>query len=292
MTRVWRGRRRLTQIVGINRRNVELVYAHNRRRDYPLVDDKIRCKELLQAQDVPVAPTVAICQGLYSVSGVASTLAERGDFVVKPASGSGGEGILVARQRVEGGWATAKGAVISDFDLRQHLANVVFGAFSKQIEDRALVEERIRPHAFFHELYGGGVCDIRLLLLGGRCLMAMVRVPTRRSGGRANLHQGGIGVAVDLDSGMTTRALYRRSTVTDHPENGVALVGRQVPGWSDIVDVARRASECVPLGFLGVDVVVDASHGPMVLELNARPGLEIQNVNGQALGPIVDRELR
>ena len=38
---LWRGRHRLHDIVGINRRNVELVYAYNRRKDYPLVDDKI-----------------------------------------------------------------------------------------------------------------------------------------------------------------------------------------------------------------------------------------------------------
>jgi predicted ATP-grasp superfamily ATP-dependent carboligase len=32
------------------------------------------------------------------------------------------------------------------------------------------------------------------------------------------------------------------------------------------------------LGYVGVDIVLDVS-GPMVLEVNKRPGLEIQNTN-------------
>ena len=277
----------LHDVVGINRRNVELVYAHNSRRDFPLVDDKIVCKTILEASGVPVTPTIATCDGLYAVSTVAHTLCDRGDFVVKPASGSGGDGILVVGERTGAGWRTVGGGEVSEEGLRQHLANTVFGAFSKQLEDRALIEERISPHPFYRELYAGGVCDIRVLILCGSCLMAMVRIPTTRSRGRANLHQGGIGVAVDLASGRTTRALSRSSALREHPETGVALVDRYLPLWPEVVEVAQRAAASVPLGFLGVDIVVDELRGPVVLELNARPGLEIQNVNGRPLGPLV-----
>lgn len=287
-TRAWRGRRRLKNVVGINRRNVELVYAYNKRRDYPLVDNKIRTKEVMEAEGIPVAPTLHICEGLFAIPKVAKALRGRGNFVIKPASGSGGDGILVTGEKTESGWLTTKGAEISDADIRQHLANTVFGAFSKQLEDQALVEERIVSHSFFDELFNSAVSDIRLLFLRGRCLMAMVRVPTKRSGGRANLHQGGIGVAVDLETGRTTRALSRSKLVTHHPESGTELVDRQLPRWHETLDVGRRAAKAVPLGYLGVDIVVDESHGPLVLELNARPGLEIQNVNGRALGPVVE----
>jgi predicted ATP-grasp superfamily ATP-dependent carboligase len=33
------------------------------------------------------------------------------------------------------------------------------------------------------------------------------------------------------------------------------------------------------LGYLGVDIVLDRDKGPMLLELNARPGISIQNAN-------------
>jgi alpha-L-glutamate ligase-like protein len=288
---VWRGRDKLPDVVGINRRNVELVYAYNKRKDYPLVDDKIVCKALMEANGVPVAPTVAVCEGLFDIPRVMNILRERDNFVIKPANGSGGDGIVVTGARTATGWLTAKGRDMSEDEAVNHFANIVFGAYSKQLDDRAFVEERIVPHPLFHEFYSGGVSDIRLIFLKGKCLISMVRIPTKMSGGRANLHQGGIGVAVDIETGMTTRAVFKGTSVVNHPETGKPLVGRQLPDWEGIHDVARRAAACVPLGYVGVDVVVDVERGPLILELNARPGLEIQNINGFPMGPIVDAAL-
>jgi D-alanine-D-alanine ligase-like ATP-grasp enzyme len=41
---------------------------------------------------------------------------------------------------------------------------------------------------------------------------------------------------------------------------------------------------------MGVDFAIDAHHGPLVLELNARPGLEIQNVTGIGLRALLESE--
>jgi alpha-L-glutamate ligase-like protein len=284
---LWRGRSRLDDLVGINRRNVDLVYGNNLRRDYPLVDDKIACKEALEAAGVPVAPTLAICDGLYDVDRVVELLSARGSFVVKPASSSGGEGIVVLAERARGGWWTAGGRFYREDDLREHLANIVFGTFSKGMEDCALVEERIVQHPVLAEIYPRGLSDIRLLLLRGTLLMSMIRIPTERSGARANLHQGGVGVAIDIETGVTTRAVLRGEPITTHPDTGAPLIGVVMPNWGDVVSIGARAAATVPLGYLGIDVVLDAEHGPLVLEMNARPGLEIQNVNGRLLGELV-----
>jgi glutathione synthase/RimK-type ligase-like ATP-grasp enzyme len=37
------------------------------------------------------------------------------------------------------------------------------------------------------------------------------------------------------------------------------------------------------LGYLGVDMVIDRERGPLLLELNARPGLQIQVANQAGL---------
>lgn len=285
-----RARERLAPVFGMNRRNVELVYAHNDRRHYPLADDKILCKELLQKIGVPVAPTVAIGRGLFEVDSVLTTLRDRVGFVVKPASGSGGDGIVVIGERTKDGWRTAKGRDIPVHELRQHLANITFGTFSKGLEDRILIEERIIPHALYDAFWPNGVCDLRIIVLRGKPLLSMVRVPTRRSGGRANLHQGGIGVAVDLREGITYRALSQGQLVDTHPESGEPLLGRRLPGWDACVDVALGAASAVPLGYLGVDIAVDHRWGPVILEINARPGLEIQNICGRTLGEALARE--
>ncbi len=280
---------RARSIFGINRRNVELIYPNNDRRDYPLADDKCRCKGLLEAAGVSVSPTIAICRGLFEVDRVTTELQQRDDFVVKPANGSGGDGIMVLGTRdASGRWATPKGRAVALDELRYHIANITFGAFSKQLEDHALIEERIVPHEFYDELWSDGVCDLRIITLATVPLLAMVRVPTRRSAGRANLHQGGIGVAVSLEDGTTTRAYWKGSAITTHPETGAALIGRQLPRWRECLQVARAAARAVPLGYLGVDLAVDRARGPLVLELNVRPGLEIQNVCATTLGTALD----
>ncbi len=285
---LWTLREAATDVVGINRRNVELVYGHNLRRDYPLVDDKLVCKDLLVANDVPVPPTVCTVHGLFAIDGALDQLRHRGDFVVKPANGSGGDGILVVGARDGDGWRISRGRTLDEDDLRDHLASTVFGAWSRQLEDRAIVEERVVQHALLRELYDGGVSDIRLLMLQGRCVMAMVRLPTEATGGRANLHQGGVGAAIDLATGTLFRALQKGREVSSHPDSGAPIVGRQLPWWQETLAIGRRAAASVPLGFLGIDVVLDAERGPLVLEMNARPGLEIQNVNGRPLGQVLE----
>jgi alpha-L-glutamate ligase-like protein len=276
-------------VVGINRRNVELVYAHNARRDYPIADDKLLTKEVLVRAGVPVSETLVVCRGLFEIAPTLEALASEEDFVVKPASASGGAGILVCGSRVHDGmWRSPNGAAIGRDKLHKRLADIVFGAFSKQMEDKAFVERRIRPHAQYSALYADGLCDVRVLVLEGVPVMAMVRVPTRRANGRANLHQGGIGLGVDLETGRTVTAVSRGRPLEVHPETGAPLLGIELPAWAATVRVARRAAEAVPLGYLGVDVVVDEVRGPLILEINARPGLEIQNVHGRGLARFIE----
>lgn len=274
-------------VFGINRRNLTLVYPNNERRHYPYADDKLLAKDVFRERGVPVPETLAVCEGLFAVPGVVEALRGRSRFVVKPANGSGGEGILVVGEwdPAREVWRKAGGEEIGPRRLARHLADVVFGVHSNQLEDRAFVEVRVEPHPLFAGLWSDGLCDVRVIVLRGRPIMSMIRVPTRESGGRANLHQGGLGIAVDLATGRTFRAVHRGRTVERHPETGAPLLGLEVPGWPSVLDAARRAALSVPLGYVGVDVVVDRERGPLVLEINARPGLEIQNVNGRGLGP-------
>ncbi len=277
-------------VYGINRRNLALVYPNNARHDYPYADDKLLAKERFRAHGVPTPETLAICDTLFSVPAVVESLRGRSRFVVKPSNGSGGGGIVVvgewvpARER----WTRAGGGETTPLQLARHLADVVFGAHSNQLEDRAFVEERVEPHPLFAGLWADGLCDVRVIVLRGRPVMSMIRVPTAESGGRANLHQGGLGIAVDLATGRTHRAVHHGRAVERHPESGAPLLGLELPRWPEVLDAAGRAALSVPLGYLGVDVVVDRTRGPLVLEINARPGLEIQNVNGRGLGPALE----
>jgi alpha-L-glutamate ligase-like protein len=239
---------------------------------------------------VGLAKTLVVCDGLYAIPQTLATLRTLEHFVVKPANASGGAGIIVVGERASDGvWKKAGGTgQVTIDEIRYRLGEIVFGAFSGDLDDRAFVEERIFPHQVFQDFWGGGLCDVRVITLDALPFLAMVRVPTFESDGRANLHQGGIGLAVDIDTGLTTRAYYRGRAITHHPEGGGLLLGVQLPDWQGILDTARRAARSVRLGYLGVDVVVDQVRGPMVLEVNARPGLEIQNVHARGLAEALE----
>lgn len=272
-------------VLGINRRNVELVLRENPARRLKFADDKLAAKELLERHAVPVAQTLAVCDGPYAIASALSKLEQEQNFVIKPACGGMGRGILVVRERLsEGHFRLAGGGEASLDDLGRHMADTVFGTYSDRLEDRAFVERRIEAHPALAAFWSDGLCDFRVLVLRGRALLAMLRVPTSTSGGRANLHCGGVGLAVDLERGVTTRAVINGTPVQNHPDSGAPLVDVVMPHWQELVDVALRAARAVPLGYLGVDVVLDRDKGPLVLEVNARPGLEIQNVHGLGLG--------
>ncbi|MGH7818664.1 MAG: sugar-transfer associated ATP-grasp domain-containing protein, partial [Candidatus Binatia bacterium] len=155
-------------------------------------------------------------------------------------------------------------------------------------QDEALLEYRVRSDPAIGAMSFGGVADVRILVFLGVPLMAMLRLPTRRSDGRANLHMGGIGVGVDLVSGRTVRATGPDGEVDRHPDLGVPLVGVELPSWQAILEIATRCYDALGLGYFGADVVLDAEHGPMVLEVNGRPGLSIQLANDRGLRTLLD----
>lgn len=277
------------QVLGINARNLHYVHGLNPRHCFPMADDKIRAKEILAAAGVPVPVTLAVLGNLAEVRAARGMLASAGQFAVKPARGRQGTGIVVVTG-VEGDrYRSAGGELFSWDDLRSAMGDILFGAHSFGRQDRVLVEDRIQGHAALGDLGTAGLPDIRVILLRGVPVMAMMRVPTVTSRGRANLHQGAIGIAVRLRDGAATGAVMRGSPMERHPDTGAPLGGFMVPLWEEVIDTARRAAAAFPLPYLGVDVVVADPVGPLVMEVNARPGLEIQNVNGRGLRRRLER---
>ena len=277
---------RAQHVLGVNARNRLLVRQYNQRKHYPLADDKIRAKELLLAAGVPVPRTLAEFSSLIEALRAAETLQAHAEFVVKPANGRGGNGILVLVGRTSGGWLDHGGRLHTPRAVTQHISNIIFGNYAHGLSDRALVEERLVQAPLVGTQLLPGLPDIRVITLRGVPLLSMLRLPTQRSHGKANLHQGAIGVGVDLDTGRTTYATFRGRPVERHPDTDAPLVGQLLPRWPDVLDVASRAARAFPLGYLGIDVALDARRGPVVLEANVRPGLEIQNANLQGLRAI------
>src|SRR5947209_3653759 len=273
-------------ILGMNRRNAECILDHNPRSRFPIVDDKLRMHELCRGIGVPTPEVYAELSSYSMLRRLPQLLAGHDDFVIKPNRGSAGRGVFVVIGRDGPDYLRHNGERVGSDALRQHLSDILSGMYSLGGQvDKAIVQQRIRLHPAFAAVSYKGIPDVRVVLYRNEPAMAMLRLPTRESNGRANLHQGGIGTGVDLSSGITHHAVQRNRFIDCHPDTGRPVVGMRVPFWGEVLDMSRRVAEAVGLGYIGVDIVVDVDQGPLLLEANARPGLAIQIANGRGLLP-------
>ena len=271
-------------VLGLNCRNAEYTLKHNPRRLYPLVDDKVLCKRRLQERGLAVPALIALVEFNRQASHLDDLLGDCTEFVIKPAHGRGGDGILVISDRRADYFLDTDGKLVMPEDLAHHLTNVIGGLYSLGGQpDVAMIESLVHFDPLFSSLTYHGVPDIRVIVYRGYPVMAMTRLPTRMSYGKANLHQGAIGAGIELGTGVTFGGVSGNSLVATHPDTGHAIAGFEVPHWGRILSMAAHCYEAVELGYLGVDIVLDRDLGPLILELNARPGLNIQLANRRGL---------
>jgi alpha-L-glutamate ligase-like protein len=188
---------------------------------------------------------------------------------------------------------TQSGRVITQAEFDYHLSTILAGVYSLEgLEDKAMIEALIHADPVFHEVAYQGVPDERVVVYRGVPVMAMVRLPTKASDGKANLHKGAIGVGIQLDRGLTMSGVHHTNLITRHPDTGNPLKNIQIPYWEKILLMAARVTEMTGLTYIGADFVLDRELGPVLLELNARPGLAIQLANQGGLRrrlEIIDR---
>ncbi len=271
-------------VVGINQRNADFVLPFNDRERYPLVDDKLRTKTLALEHGIAAPELYALIESNHQVSSLRSRIGDIQSFVIKPAGGSGGQGILVFTAATKDRFRTIHGPMLPLEQLEHHVLNILTGMFSLGGQpDKAIIEYRVESDPVFEPVSYRGVPDVRIILFLGVPIMAMLRLPTSTSEGKANLHQGAIGAGVSMRDGKTTTAVSGGVIVSEHPDTGHSIIGLQIPHWERLLDIAVQCSDLAQLGYIGVDLVIDKDKGPLLLEMNARPGLAIQLANRSGL---------
>ena len=289
MSRAAAGWLRDAGVLGMNRRNAEYIMRHNPRFAFPLVDDKLLTKRLAVEYGVPTPELLHVIAHHGDIAGFEKALEGRTEFVVKPARGSGGSGITLIVDRTNQGFVKHNGDVVSLEGLAYTLSDILSGIYSLEgREDRAIVETLVHPDPVFASVTYQGVPDIRIVVYRGVPVMAMTRLPTRKSDGKANLHRGAIGAGIDIGNGRTMAAVHESRVVSRHPDTGNRVEGITVPFWEAMLLVAAKAHDMTGMGYLGVDMVLDRDKGPVLLELNARPGLQIQIANQGGLRTRLD----
>ena len=273
-------------IMGMNQRNCLYISRYNPRNLYPLVDNKLLTKKIAQKSGVTVPKLIGFIRHQYEVRNFETLVKSRASFCIKPAHGSGGKGILVIVDSHDGSYIKPNGDALSVSDIERHITNILAGLFSLGGKpDIVLIEELIHFDNVFENYTYEGVPDTRVILLKGYPVMCMMRLSTAASDGKANRHQGAVGVGIDVRTGRAVRAVQYGRPIENHPDTGNKLLDLKVPQWIKVLTLASSCYEMSGLGYIGCDIVLDKDKGPMLLELNARPGLAIQIANAAGLLP-------
>lgn len=272
---------RSSHILGLNARTQIYSYNYNKAKDKRKAGSKLVTKSTLAKENVPIPGLLAKFKKPIDIIRFDWNILP-GAFALKPNRGLGGEGIIVVKKKGKnpGTWITTQRKLVGVEDLKLQVQDILEGAYSMgNVPDVAFIEEFVGRHKAFRRYAFRGTPDIRVIVFNKVPVLAMLRLPTRESGGRANLHQGAIGVGIDIATGITTKALWHNRYIKFKPESKRKLHGIKIPNWNSILEIAVRCQEVTGLGYLGVDIVLHPSKGPMVMELNSQPGLSIQLVN-------------
>ncbi|MBQ8784897.1 MAG: alpha-L-glutamate ligase-like protein [Alphaproteobacteria bacterium] len=276
-------------VLGMNARNYDIIAKSNKRRLYPLVDDKVQTKKLANEVGINTPRLIGVIDVQNEVDKFLDLVKDYKEFVVKPAHGSGGKGVLVIKQYDAENFVTASEKVLTYNEVYQHISNILSGLYSLGGKyDIALIEEMVHFSNQFQDFSYQGIPDVRVIVYQGFPALAMMRLATKESGGRANLHQGAVGVGIDVKTGCAISAVSHNLPIAIHPDTKADLMELKVPFWREHLEIAVKGYEMTGLGYLGADIVLDKFRGPMMLELNARPGLAIQIANNRGLRNILE----
>lgn len=274
----------------MNARNFLYIRRYNTQAAKKIADDKLLMKNVLIQNGIKSPNLITIFYDRDSIKNFDWSILPSRGFVIKPARGYAGAGILPVKKWEENLATTANSQTYTIKQLESHILDILEGAYSlKFLPDNAFIEERLHPHPFFKKLTGFGIPDIRVIVFNRIPVMAMMRLSTEESHGKANLHQGAIGFGIDIRTGITTHAILYDQAINIIPNTKIKTRGIKIPNWEEVLLLAAKTQEMTGLGYAGIDIVFDGKEGPMVLEVNARPGLSIQNANRASLRSRLER---
>ncbi len=272
-------------VLGLNARNLLYIKPFNPRKAVAFADDKLKTKAFLAARGIPVAKVYGRIDTRRQLRSYDfSKLPDQ--CVLKPKFGSGGGGIKVLKGRKDGHFLEQGKYPISYRQLTEHIEDILDGKYSVNGRaDTVFFEKILESDPAFAPLRPAGLPDIRIVVFNLVPVMAMLRIPTGESGGKANVHLGGIGIGIDIAKGVTTFATQYNRLIKELPHGG-SPAGIVIPGWDDLLLTASRIQYLTNIGYLAVDLTLDREQGPVLLEVNARAGLMVQVAN---LAPLRSR---
>lgn len=243
-----------------------------RRKGTPL-QDKTRFAAFCAQHGLPTVETLMYLNG----EAPGETLPDC-DLFVKPARGRGGRGAERWDLIEPGTFAGPNGERLTEDAL---LARLV--ARSRHTD--LIVQPRQTPHPDLQAVTAGALPTVRILTCLNEdnepeLMAAMMRTSLGDNRTVDNLHAGGIGALIDLDSGKLSKASNlgsdaRLGWFSKHPDTGADIEGRVMPCWEQAKALAlaahRHFADRVVIGW---DIAV-LEDGPIFVEGNGNPDLDI-----------------
>lgn len=280
-----------SDILGMNAR--QLFFSNqNSSKAVAFASSKHATKILLENNNIPTATVHGVLLSFEDVQDFNWQELDS-NFVIKPTNGNAGKGIVAFRKQHKDRehWTSTTGKVWSIEDVILHCYDILEGQYSTYgSQHHVIVEERIPIHPTLRKFAVKGTPDIRIIVFNSVPVMSFLRLPTEESEGRANLHQGAIAAGVDIATGITTHAITGKGeSIFYLPKSKRKLNGIKIPFWNRILTTAIRTAQASGLYFSAIDLFVDEVKGPMVVEINANPGLSIQLANRAGLRKRLER---
>ncbi|MDQ7021763.1 MAG: sugar-transfer associated ATP-grasp domain-containing protein [Candidatus Dojkabacteria bacterium] len=244
-------RKNSKKVLGRNERYLEYIRPHNRRNAFKIADDKVITKRLLAKHDIPVPKMIRVINSYEELESIDFNELPS-SFVIKPVHGVRGGGVDIFYNRdSEGQWIRADKSKVSISRLKTLCRDIIDGKYSLNNEqDIVLIEERVKTHKGFRYHTFKGAPDIRIIVFNNIPVMAMLRLPTERSKGKANLDQGAIGSGIDMAVGKTTHSIYGKAGAIEKiPHTRLPVSGLRMPYWHRILKYSIEASKAAGLGF-------------------------------------------
>lgn len=278
-------------ILGMNARQQQYVIL-NSSRAKAFCSSKYATKVLLENQNIPTAKIHGILTSIEDVQEFEWETLEK-NFVLKPTNGNAGKGVAVFKKKLDNKpiWVDNQNKNWTLDEIKLHCFDILDGQYSTYgTNHQVIIEERVAIHSLFDKYAFQGTPDVRIIVYNQVPIMGMLRLPTKESQGRANLHQGAIGVGVDIATGITTSAITGDGKPIQYlPDTKRKLNGIKLPFWKKTLQTAVEAAQAAGLEFCGIDLFISEEKGPLVVELNANPGLSIQLANRSGMRRRLER---
>ena len=269
-----------------NARNLNYIKEYNTKFARKLADSKLKTKEFLSANSIAIPETIQILDKHEELS---NSIFEKLEppFVVKPNGGFWGKGILVFT-KISSTWSyiTNDNQSFSEKELLSHFSDILDWFYSLSWNrDKVMIEKKIELDEEIELLWTFGLPDIRIITFNMVPVMAMLRVPTKQSKWKANLHAGACWVWIDIGTWKLTFITSGGKMIKSIP--GIWDVRwLKLPKWDIALALAVKVQQVTKIWYVGCDIVLDKRDWPLILEINIRPGLEVQVAN---MAPLKDR---